>query len=132
MPEGVRLLLLMFRDQQFAGGNQRDGAADDQMGDIPDGGVAGKNEFSEDWRPEYKSHYGASPEKRIYIETRILTEVAGTIAHDLRFPERGHDAGDAFDKRWAYALIEESACWADDDRDSYSSSLKRPRAVYCK
>jgi hypothetical protein len=26
MPEGVRLLLLMFPDQQFAGGNQRDGA----------------------------------------------------------------------------------------------------------
>jgi ATP-dependent Zn protease len=92
---------------------------------IPDGGAAGKNEFPKDGRPEFKSHFGDSPEKRAYIETRILIEVAGTIAHDLRFPERGHDAGDANDERCARALIEENAGWADNDRDSYLEQLKK-------
>jgi hypothetical protein len=32
---------------------------------IPDGaGAVGKTEFPEDWRPEYKMHFGDSPEKR--------------------------------------------------------------------
>jgi ATP-dependent Zn protease len=88
------------------------------------GGASGKNEFPEDWRPEYKSHLGDSPEKRVYIETRILTGVAGTIAQDLRFPERAHDAGDAYDERYARAVMEENAGWADSDRDSYFQRLR--------
>ena len=91
---------------------------------IPDGGASGKNEFPEDWRPEFKNHLGDLPEKRAYIETRILTEVAGTVAHDLRFPERAHDAGDAYDKRCARAIIEENAGWADSNRDSYFQQLQ--------
>jgi hypothetical protein len=91
---------------------------------IPDGGAAGKNEFPEDWRPEFKGHLGGSPEKRTYIETRILIEVAGTVAHDLRFPERGRDAGDAYDEQCAREIIEDNAGWADSDRDNYFRQLQ--------
>src|SRR5271166_1601616 len=91
---------------------------------IPAGGAAGKNEFPKDWRPEFNNHLGDSPEKRAYIETRILTEVAGTVAHDLRFPERAQDAGDAYDERCARALIEDNIGWADNDRDSYFQQLQ--------
>jgi hypothetical protein len=91
---------------------------------VPDGGAAGKNEFSKDGPPEFKSHLGDSPEKRAYIETRILTKVAGTAAHDLRFPERAHDAGDEYDERCARAIIEDNAGWADRDRDSYFQQLQ--------
>jgi ATP-dependent Zn protease len=91
---------------------------------VPDGGAAGKNEFPKDWRPEFKDHFGESPEKRAYIETRILTEIAGTVAHDLRFPERAHDAGDTYDEGCARALIEDNAGWADSDRASYFRHLQ--------
>jgi hypothetical protein len=91
---------------------------------IRDGDVAGKNEFPKDWRPEFQNHSGDFPEKRAYIETRILTEVAGTIALDLRFPERAHDAADAFDERCARAIMEENAGWADGNRDSYFQQLR--------
>jgi ATP-dependent Zn protease len=87
------------------------------------GGASGKNEFPEDWH-EYKGHLGDSPEKRCYIETRILTGVAGTIAHDLRFPERAHDAGDSYDEGCARAVMEDNAGWADSDRDSYFLQLQ--------
>ena len=86
---------------------------------IPDGGAAGKNEFPKDCRPEFKNHLGHSPEKGAYIETRILTAVAGTVAHDLRFPERAHDAGDAYDER-----CEDNAGWANNDRESYFRQLQ--------
>ena len=91
---------------------------------IPGGGAAGKNEFPKVWRPEFRDHFGDSPEKRAYIETRILTELAGTMAHDLRFPERVHDASEAYDEQWARALIEENAGWADSDRDSYFQQIQ--------
>jgi ATP-dependent Zn protease len=91
---------------------------------IRDGCAYGKNEFPEDWPPEFKNHFGDSPEKRAYIETRILTSVAGTVAHDLRFPDRAHDAGDAYDERSARAIIEDHAGWADSDRDSYFQQLQ--------
>jgi hypothetical protein len=92
---------------------------------IPDSaGAVGKTEFLEDWRPEYTTHFGDSPEKRIYIETRILTSVAGTIAHDLRFPGRAHDPADANDDRISRELIEDNAGWADNDRDSYLNRLE--------
>lgn len=85
----------------------------------------GKTEFPQDLRPEYKTHFGDSPEKRTYIETRILTSVAGTIAHDLRFPGRAHDAADANDDRSSRALIEDNAGWADNYRDTYLDRLQR-------
>jgi hypothetical protein len=83
----------------------------------------GKTEFPKDWLPEYKTHFGDSPEKRTYIETRILTSVAGTIAHDLRFPGRAHDAADANDDRISRELIEDNAGWADNYRDTYLKRL---------
>lgn len=91
---------------------------------IPDGGVSGKNEFPKDWRPEFKTHFGDTLEKRAYIETRILTAVAGTVAHDLRSPKRDHDAGDAFDELSARAIIEDNAGWVDECRDAYFQRLK--------
>eukprot|EP01037_Dinobryon_pediforme_P027469 gene27469-30368_t len=91
---------------------------------VPDGAVAGKNEFPDDWCHEFKSHFGDSPRKRAYIETRILTAVAGTVAHDLRFPERVHDEGDENDERCARAIVEDNAGWADGDRDSYFQHLR--------
>jgi ATP-dependent Zn protease len=91
---------------------------------IPNGRVAGKNEFPKDWRPEFKKHFGDTPAKRAYIETRILIALAGTIAHDLRFPTRAHDAGDQFDEREARDFIEDQAGWADDCRDSYFGQLR--------
>lgn len=91
---------------------------------IPDGGIAGRNEFPKDWRPEFKRHLGDTPQKRNYIETRILIEVAGTVAHDLRFPGRNHDAGDMYDEQCALALIEDNACWAAGDRNGYFEGLR--------
>jgi ATP-dependent Zn protease len=91
---------------------------------IPDGRIAGKNEFPEDCRPEFKNHFGDSPEKRAYIETRILTEVAGTAAHDLHIPERAHDWSDAYDEQCASTLIDENAGWADSEPDSYFQQLQ--------
>jgi hypothetical protein len=90
---------------------------------VPDGDVAGRNDFPEDWLPEFRGHFGGSPAKRAYIETRILTGVAGTIAHDLRFPGRVHDAGDVNDNGGARAILEDNAGWADDDRDGYFRQL---------
>jgi hypothetical protein len=92
---------------------------------IPDGaGAVGKTEFPKDWLPEYKNHFGDSPEKRTYIETRILTSVAGTIAHDFRFPDRVHDAADANDDRISCEIVEDNAGWADDYREHYLERLR--------
>jgi hypothetical protein len=87
-------------------------------------GVAGRTEFPKDWLREYTGHSGDWPEKRLYIETRILTGVAGTIAHDMRCPERAHDAGDEYDEKCAWAIMEDHAGWADGDRDGYFQQLQ--------
>ena len=91
---------------------------------VPNGGAAGKNEFPDDCRPEFNRHLGNSPEKKKYIETRILIALAGTIAHDLRFPAHVRDAGDEQDEQRARAIIEENAVWADSCRDSYFRQLQ--------
>ncbi len=87
-------------------------------------GASGKTEFPENSLDEYKRVQNYSPEKRCYIETRILTVVAGTIAHDLHCPDRAHDAGDECDDRRACAFIAESAGWASDDRNGYFLRLQ--------
>lgn len=92
---------------------------------VVNGCAAGKTEFPEDCVDEFKNHFGDSPEKHAYIETRILIAVAGTIAHDLRFPGRDHDAGDRRDENLAGELIEDNAGWADDDREIYFQKLRR-------
>ena len=91
---------------------------------ISDGNVSGKNEFLEDWQSEFANHLSDSPAKRRYIETRVLTEVAGTLVHDMRSPGRAHDAADAYDERVSPKLIEENAGWADADRDRYFQQLQ--------
>jgi ATP-dependent Zn protease len=91
---------------------------------IADGGAAGKTEFPDDVRSEFKGYSGDWPEKRAYIETRILIAVAGTIAHDLRVPDRAQDAGDAYDKQRARDFIQDHACWAESDREQYLQQLQ--------
>jgi hypothetical protein len=92
---------------------------------IPDGtGAVGKTEFPKDWLPEYKNHFGDSAKKRTYIETHILTSVAGTMTHDFRFPGRVHDAADANDDRISREIIEDNAGWADDHRERYLERLQ--------
>lgn len=75
----------------------------------PEGtGAVGKTEFPKDWPPEYKTHFGDSAKKRTYIETRILISVAGTIAQDMRFLNRVHDAADATDDRISREIVEDT------------------------
>jgi hypothetical protein len=84
--------------------------------------VAGRTEFP-DVPPAFKNYLGTSAEKRAYIETRVLIEVAATIAHDMHTPGRVHDAGDAYDLQRARAFIEQNASWAENDREAYLQSL---------
>jgi ATP-dependent Zn protease len=86
---------------------------------VCNGDIAGVNEFIDDMPPEFANHLSDSPEKRKYIEIRVLIALAGMIAHDLRFPARVRDAGDAHDEARARAIIEDYAGWADNCRESY-------------
>ena len=91
---------------------------------VPDGkGAVGKTNFPDDCPPEFKNYLGTSREKQNYTETRILIEVAGTIAHDTHAPSRAHDAGDAHDLQWARMIIDQNASWAQDDREAYLQGL---------
>ena len=92
---------------------------------IAAGGASGKTQFPDDDAPrDFKRVLNHSPEKRLYIETRILTVMAGTIAHDLHCHGRVHDAGDEYDDRRAREIIEYCAGWACDDRDGYCQQLQ--------
>jgi hypothetical protein len=86
-------------------------------------GAAGKAEFPNDGQ-KYTSHFDISPEKRCHIETRILTAVAGTIAHDLWLPGRAHDRGDERDDICAYDFIADAGWVGDKDRNSYFQQLQ--------
>ena len=91
---------------------------------IPDGPVAGRNEFLEDWLPQFNRYLGESPEKRTYIETRVLIALAGSLAHSLQNPSRILDVGDFSDFKYARDIINERACWAESFRDRYCLRLK--------
>lgn len=91
---------------------------------IPDESSAGKNEFSDDCPPQFKNYLSVSPEKRAYVETCILIGIGGTVANDLHFPSRAHDAADAYDERYARMIIDQNASWAANDRDSYFQQLQ--------
>lgn len=52
-----------------------------------------------------------------------MIEVAGTIAHDIKFPGRAYDEGDAYDEHWARDLVIEVS-W-EDDRDAYLARAKQ-------
>jgi Peptidase family M41 len=91
---------------------------------IPDELASGKNEFPDDCLPQFKNYLDVSPEKQAYIETRILIRIAGTIAHNLRFPDRITGPADAYDEHWARTIIEQNASWAGSDPDSYFRQLQ--------
>jgi ATP-dependent Zn protease len=87
-------------------------------------GAVGKTEFEQDTPPGGFRHFDQSETKRKYIRTRVLIEVAGTIAHDIKFPGRAHDAGDAYDEYWANQLVTEGV-HLEDDRNAYLASAKQ-------
>ena len=95
---------------------------------VSDGaGGVGKTEFEDDWPPGGYRYLDEFEEKKKYIRIRVLIEVAGTIAHDIKFPDRDHDQGDVFDDYWARELIAESVNW-EDDKKAYLAHLIRQRA----
>jgi hypothetical protein len=51
--------------------------------------------------PLTRRHFDQSPEKRRYAEQRILSELAGSIAHDLLKPGRTPDLADEVDLHYA-------------------------------
>jgi ATP-dependent Zn protease len=92
---------------------------------VADGkGAVGKTEFEQDAPKGGFRYFDESEKKRTYIRTRVLIEVAGTIAHDVKFPGRAHDAGDANDEHWAKQLVTEGVR-ADDDREGYLSDARQ-------
>ncbi len=91
---------------------------------IPDAyGNAGHTHFSDNVPSKYKRYLDKSPEKRRYLEMRILIALAGTAAHDVMCPGREHDCGDLRDKQQAKALLSNSIIF-DDERDAALSRLK--------
>lgn len=62
-------------------------------------------------------------EKRTYLRVRVLTDFAGTVAHDLKCPGRSQDSGDQQDYQWAKRIVEEFMSW-DNDYDGYLTRLK--------
>jgi cell division protease FtsH len=99
---------------------------------IPDGtGAVGKTEFDKDAPKGGFRYFDDSDAKRRYIRIRVLIEVAGTIAHDLKFPGRDHDQGDAHDNHWARELIVESVSW-EDDHEVYLERTKQEATLLLK
>jgi hypothetical protein len=85
---------------------------------VPDDkGNVGRNEFEKDSPSDGYRYYDDSDGKREYIRIRVLIEVAGTIAHDIRFPRRAHDEGDANDDRHVWNLVIQNVSWEKDDKD---------------
>jgi ATP-dependent Zn protease len=92
---------------------------------VADGkGVVGKTEFEQDAPPGGFRYFDQSEMKKKYIRTRVLIEVAGTIAHDIKFPGRAHDEGDANDDHWAKLLVIEGVHF-EHDRDAYLGSASQ-------
>jgi hypothetical protein len=86
-------------------------------------GNAGHTLFADDLPPEFKRYFNQSPEKRRYLEMRVLITLAGTAAHDILFPGREHDEGDRRDECQAAKMIEESASW-HQDHTAYLEAMK--------
>lgn len=91
---------------------------------IPDGrGGVGRTEFEEDAPKGGYRYFDDGDRKKQYIHTRVIIEVAGTVAHDIKCPGRTHDQGDAHDDRWAKELVAESVSW--EDKDDYLTRAKQ-------
>jgi peptidase M41-like protein len=68
-------------------------------------GALGEITFPDD--PESEIRYlDTSPKRQRYLEERVMRALAGTVAHDLKFPSRRQDAGDQYDYKRARELIE--------------------------
>ncbi|GLR86516.1 hypothetical protein [Bradyrhizobium iriomotense] len=87
-------------------------------------GVVGRTDFEDDLPPSVFRHFDQSETKKKYIRTRVLIEVAGTIAHDIKYPGRAHDEGDANDDRSARQFVTEGVHF-EDDRDAYLASARQ-------
>jgi hypothetical protein len=82
---------------------------------VPDGkGGVGRTQFQNDIPPGGYRHFDGSDGKKRYIRIRVLIEVVGTIAHDVKFPGRTHDEGDAHDDNWAGDMVNGNVSWEDD------------------
>ena len=86
-------------------------------------GNAGHTQFAPDLPKDFKRYFNQTPEKRRYLEMRVLIALAGTAAHDFLCPGRAHDEGDNRDERAAMQMIEESRSWGHD-HDRYLETLK--------
>lgn len=94
-------------------------------------GNVGHTRFPNDVPACMKSFFDESPEKKHYLKVRVLTALAGTIAHDIKMPGREHDIGDARDDHQAMELAEESMSW-DYDRAGYIARMKVEAAEHLK
>jgi ATP-dependent Zn protease len=88
------------------------------------GNIVGSVEFNDDIPEHFTNYFGKSDDKKQYVQMRIIIKLAGSLAHDLFDPHRIRDSGDKFDDRWAMAIIEDRASWAEDDRDDYLESCR--------
>ena len=50
---------------------------------VRDGPIAGAVTFDKDWPQSALSYFDKSQEKRLYLERRVMIEIAGTTAHDI-------------------------------------------------
>jgi len=99
---------------------------------MPDGmGAVGKAEFDRDAPAGGWRYFDRSDEKQTYIRMRVLIDLSGTIAHDLKFPGRAHDQGDENDANWARDLVVENVSW-EEDRESYLTRSREEASALLK
>jgi hypothetical protein len=92
---------------------------------LPDAaGNAGHTHFPKDVPECMKSWFDDSPQKRQYLEVRILTTLAGTAAHNILEPNRPQDSGDYMDENQAREMVRDHMSW-DDAREAYIEQLKK-------
>jgi ATP-dependent Zn protease len=86
-------------------------------------GNAGHTHFPEDVPECIRSRFDDSPQKRQYLELRVLTTLAGTAAHNILQPNRTPDSGDQMDENQAREIVRDHMSWSDD-HDVYIHQLK--------
>jgi hypothetical protein len=93
-----------------------------------DGAIVGRTNF--DPMPDsLKDYLNESREKREYIRARVITECAGTIATDIKFPGRSHDEGDTHDHYWTEKLMEETIIWEGHIEKNLAEFLDETRTL---
>ena len=70
-------------------------------------GNAGHTCFVSDYPACMKRWFDKSEEKRRYLRIRLLIDLAGTVAHDLKSKDRPQDSGDQQDYQCAKRIVEE-------------------------